>query len=587
MGKESIRVRKVGKFILQKEIGQGAMGTVWLSHHMGLDIPVVVKILKSCLIQDDPEFIQRFILEGNLAGTINHKNITRIYDADCQGGTYYMVMEYIDGGNAQELLETRGRLKPNEVLEFGRILCDALSEAHAHNIIHRDIKPENILLTKEGRIKLADLGLAKRMNDDIGGSTMHGAALGTPNYISPEQTRNAKAADERSDIYSLGATLYHLLTGVVPFSGDSCFDVMMKHCNDPLIPPQDRVEGLPLPLCNVICKMMEKLPENRYHTCQDVHTELNKIKYGSNKKDKSSVSKAQFTLKGIDMEALKARRQKNRGASSIEKSSKNTYLVTAIVATVLFIGLCIALFKNNPDRTTERLEEKIIQSLPEVSEVQLTIAEDRPTLDDGDLGDRKKDSTTYIKAPEINLISSAEIERIDKKIFFLRDNQIQITNEDPEQNGIIMFKGISNNYELVMEYKILEKNSSFSIFLHRAIKQTGMIKLHIYQNSSGMWGGRVVLLEVDHTSFTGGSLRELSEKLTILIPAEETAKPVGEWNLLKIVSTDGSIQFSQNNIAMTHIHGLSLREGEIWLSANGINNVDIRSLILTPLIEAN
>ena len=132
---------------------------------MGLDIPVAVKLLRSSLVDEDPEYIERFIQEGNVAGTIHHKNIIRIFDAGHQGKTYYMVMEYVDGGNVQEMIDNRGCLTADEVLEFGIVITDALIEAHAHNIIHRDIKPENIMVTKQGRIKLADLGLAKNSED--------------------------------------------------------------------------------------------------------------------------------------------------------------------------------------------------------------------------------------------------------------------------------------------------------------------------------------------------------------------------------------------------------------------------------------
>ena len=220
-----------------------------------------------------------------------------------------MVMEYVDGGNAQEMIDNRGCLTPAEVLEFGIVITDALIEAHAHNIIHRDIKPENIMVTKQGRIKLADLGLAKNTEDSYS-STMAGAAIGTPNYISPEQVRNSQEADLRCDIYSLGATLYHMLTGKVPFEGESNYTVMNKHCEEELIPPQEIQEGLPLPLCKAICKMMEKNPDDRFQNCEEINELLYKFKY-SREHTHVVTGKTQIVLEKINVNDLKERRKKS------------------------------------------------------------------------------------------------------------------------------------------------------------------------------------------------------------------------------------------------------------------------------------
>ena len=162
MSKDSIKVRKVGKYILQKELGKGSIGKVWLSFHSGLGIPVAVKTLKPHLIEEDPEFLERFIQEGRLAVTLHHKNIVRIFDAGKSGEIYYLVMELLEGKNVLEIIEAEGAFKPERVLEIACAVTDALIEAHEHGIIHRDIKPDNIIITEEGKIKLADLGLAKK-----------------------------------------------------------------------------------------------------------------------------------------------------------------------------------------------------------------------------------------------------------------------------------------------------------------------------------------------------------------------------------------------------------------------------------------
>ena len=231
---ESIKVRKSGKYILQQKLGEGTMGSVWLSFHSGLGMPVAIKLLNMELAQKDPDYLNRFIKEGQFAGQLNHKNIVRLYDAGMEASCAYIVMEYIEGCDALELLNARGALPAEEVLSLAIAIGEALQEAHSLGIVHRDIKPDNILVTQDGRIKLADLGLAKKIDDSMG-STMAGVAMGTPHYMSPEQALNAMSADARSDIYSLGATLYHLLSGFLPFEGDNVMGVMLMHTNEPLI----------------------------------------------------------------------------------------------------------------------------------------------------------------------------------------------------------------------------------------------------------------------------------------------------------------------------------------------------------------
>lgn len=305
MASGTIPVRKIDKYILHQQLGSGAMGSVWLSHHMGLDIPVAIKVLNKSLALENPEYVKRFIQEGKLAGSISHPNIIRIYDAGHVGETFYLVMEYVEGCDALDLLTERGHFSVDEVVSMGIILAEALHEAHMHNIIHRDIKPDNIMVSQDGTLKLSDLGLAKHVNDNFS-STINGAAIGSPNYISPEQVRNAKMADPRSDIYSLGATLYHALTGQVPFKGETAMDVMMKHCNDKLTPPKVINPKIPSPLSKIICKMMKKIPENRFQSCEEISDALCKFKYSRPQKKHSS--KRHVNLEGTKIERLISKR---------------------------------------------------------------------------------------------------------------------------------------------------------------------------------------------------------------------------------------------------------------------------------------
>jgi serine/threonine protein kinase len=270
-------VKVLGKYVLKELIGKGAMGSVWLSSHPRLKLPVAVKILDQKLAEESIEYVQRFIEEGRTAAIINHPNIVRIYDADHAQGQHFLVMEYIDGSDIRQRANQQGgSLSVQEVLELAIKMSEALKEAQSAGIVHRDIKPENIMEANDGKLKLADLGIAKRAS---AAQEDEAYAIGTPHYISPEQALDARQADHRSDIYSLGATMYHLLTGQVPFDDTCPKATMMKHLQEPLQHPQDVKEDLPDNICAVVCKMMEKISDDRYQSYDVLLDDLNKIKY--------------------------------------------------------------------------------------------------------------------------------------------------------------------------------------------------------------------------------------------------------------------------------------------------------------------
>lgn len=280
-GTEEGEYEKIGQYPLIKQIGKGGMGSVWYSEHPFLRIPCAIKIMDASLAKDNPEFVQRFIQEGRLAAAISHPNVLKVYDANHEGDRFYMVLEYIDGCDIKKLAEDRGgKLPPDEVIEIAFAIGDALRDAYDnHKIIHRDIKPENILINQQGQLKLADLGIGKQITDDQEFNlTMTGVAIGTAYYISPEQAMDSKHIDNRSDIYSLGATLYKLLTGDYPFTARTVTAMMMKHANEPLENPQLKDPTLPENLCAVVCKMMQKKPEDRYASYSDFLEDINVIR---------------------------------------------------------------------------------------------------------------------------------------------------------------------------------------------------------------------------------------------------------------------------------------------------------------------
>ncbi|EDM27471.1 Serine/threonine protein kinase, Pkn2 family protein [Lentisphaera araneosa HTCC2155] len=268
----------IADYKLEKLLGRGGMGAVYLSHHPLLNIPLAVKIFEPHNSIDQEEFQQRFIREGLLAASIEHQNLVRIYDAGADGSRNFLAMEFIDGPDLGELLKNSPNgLDEGFVRDAALGIADALKLAHTKGIIHRDIKPENILMTPKGYVKLADLGIAKDQESELN-VTATGIALGTPHYIAPEQALDACSADQRSDIYTLGATLYHLLCGSTPYDGKSPLEVMMKHVQEPMDHPIVRKPSMNANFANVIAKMMEKRPEMRYQNCDELIEDLRLLK---------------------------------------------------------------------------------------------------------------------------------------------------------------------------------------------------------------------------------------------------------------------------------------------------------------------
>ena len=214
MTQESLAGRRFGAYEVLEELGAGGMGNVYRAKNVTLERIVALKTLAPQFATDEG-FVQRFLKEARAAARLNHQNIVQIYDFGCEEGVYYLAMEYVDGQSLRTLLKRRGRFSERDALALIRQAVRALAVAHAEGLVHRDIKPDNLMLTAKGELKLVDLGIAKRVDEEQG-MTQTGQAVGTPQYISPEQIRGARDIDARADIYSLGATFYQLITGHAP-----------------------------------------------------------------------------------------------------------------------------------------------------------------------------------------------------------------------------------------------------------------------------------------------------------------------------------------------------------------------------------
>lgn len=264
----------LSSYTLIKQIGAGGMGIIYLGRHQSLGRLAAIKFLASDLVTDDG-YIELFLREAKAAANLNHPNITTVYDAGKAGDdVYYFIMEYIEGRDLHTILKEHGMLPTKEAVEYIRQAANALAYAHHKHIIHRDVKPENLMLTSEGIIKVGDLGLVKWAGDPDGYMTQHGMVFGSPYYISPERLRDAKDADPRSDIYSLGASFFHMVTGRLPYDGPSTPVIMASHLNDPVPDPLQANPSLDPGLASIIQKMMAKDLKSRFQSMEQVEEAL-------------------------------------------------------------------------------------------------------------------------------------------------------------------------------------------------------------------------------------------------------------------------------------------------------------------------
>jgi len=281
--REAIEAERSGSSItgykILGKLGSGAMATVYKAKQVSLDRLVALKKLPEKFSQN-PQFIERFFAEGRAAASLNHPNIVQAFDVGNEGDMYYFVMEYVEGRSVHDDIVTHKRYKETEAVEIAIQIAEALEHAHERGLIHRDVKPKNIMITKEGVVKLADMGLARAISDVEAAEAEAGRAFGTPYYISPEQIRGEKDIGPPADIYSLGVTLYHMVTGSVPFEGKSPSAVMHKHLKSELVPPDHVNPKLSAGISEVIEMMMSKKLKGRYKDCTDLLVDLRALKNG-------------------------------------------------------------------------------------------------------------------------------------------------------------------------------------------------------------------------------------------------------------------------------------------------------------------
>ncbi|HZO12423.1 MAG TPA: serine/threonine-protein kinase [Polyangiaceae bacterium] len=262
--------RVAGRFVVERRLGEGGMGAVYLARDEQLGELVALKMIAGAALLD-PAAAGRFRREASAARRISHPNVVRIHDIGEEQGMLFLSMEYISGTSLADIIKRHGTVAPSQLRPWAAQICEGLEAAHRVGVVHRDLKPGNILIDEAQRVKIIDFGLARLPH--IEGMTATGLILGTPEYMSPEQIRG-RNVDARSDIYSLGAVLYHALVGRPPFSGDSPIAVGFAHCNEALVPPRNARKEVPEAWSALVVRAMAKDPSARFDSAQELAAAL-------------------------------------------------------------------------------------------------------------------------------------------------------------------------------------------------------------------------------------------------------------------------------------------------------------------------
>lgn len=320
------------------KLGSGAMAIVYLAQQLSLDRKVAIKVLPK-RFTENPEYVARFYKEGQAAAKLNHNNIVQAFDVGESGGYHYFVMEYVEGKTLYEDLSAGKIFAETEAIDVIIQVAHALAHAHARGLIHRDVKPKNIMINQSCIVKLADMGLARLTADIETAQTEEGKAYGTPYYIAPEQIRGEIDIDGRADIYGLGATFYHLVTGKVPFMADNPADVMRKHLKEQLTPPDHINTALTGGVSEVIETMMAKNKNNRYDNVEELLQDLEAVRNGQSPLQahkRIDVSMLEQLEDGVDVEI-----EREVYRDEAVTNYRVAVIILSIVSAILLFGVIL------------------------------------------------------------------------------------------------------------------------------------------------------------------------------------------------------------------------------------------------------
>jgi len=349
------------RYEIIEKIGIGGMANVYKAQDIKLSRTVAVKVLKD-EFSEDMTFVNKFRTEAQSAAGLEHPNIVNVYDVGSENGFYYIVMEYVEGITLKDYIKKKGHLSYKEALSITIQVGRGLQAAHEKNIIHRDVKPQNIIISTDGKVKVTDFGIARAATSN----TIHSDVMGSVHYASPEQARNGYVSN-RSDIYSLGIVMYEMVTGRVPYDGDSTVQIAIQHLQDEMVPPSEYVDDLPISLEKIIMKCTQKSPDRRYESMENLLLDLRKALINPNE-DFVTYAPVGNETRIISEDELKQIQDRSEDSSEpvyytdtskdvVEKRKKNgrnnkgdrtekTVTILGIIAAIVIVVIVILLLGN-------------------------------------------------------------------------------------------------------------------------------------------------------------------------------------------------------------------------------------------------
>lgn len=409
------------RYEIIKTIGEGGMANVYLANDTILDRKVAIKVLRGDLSNDE-KFIRRFKREALSVSNLSHPNIVEVYDVGEEDGNYYIVMEYIDGKTLKQLLQKRGALTLTEVIDIMCQLTDGLAHAHEAYIIHRDIKPQNIMIEDNGLVKITDFGIAMALNSTQ--LTQTNSVMGSVHYLPPEQA-NGKGSTVKSDIYSLGILMYELLTGSVPFKGDTAVEIALKHMKEKIPSIRKQNPTIPQSVENIVLKATAKNPKNRYDTVRDMYNDLKTAM------DRDNEKRLVYEYPENDLEETKVitpivkenkktiidKPDEEEGETTKTKGDKNKLpiILSIVLLTVLIVLAVIFLLISKQDVKEVKVPdvvgittEEAIEKLKKVGLEYTTKSEESETVDEGKvIRTEPKAGSSKTKGSTVTIVESS------------------------------------------------------------------------------------------------------------------------------------------------------------------------------------
>ncbi len=561
-----------GRYQIIEPIGGGGMANVYKALDVILDRHVAVKVLQPQFSEDE-QFIKRFRREAQAATSLAHPNVVNIYDVGEEGNTYYIVMEYVEGQTLKELIQSRGPLPVEEALDYMEQMLAAIAHAHANHLIHRDIKPHNILIRHDGVLKVTDFGIARAISSAT--ITHTNSVMGSVHYLSPEQARGGHVT-YKSDIYSLGIVLYEMVTGVLPFSGDTAVSIAIKHLQNEVPSARQKVPTLPQSVENMIRKATIKDPNLRYETVQemeeDIATALSPERIDESPfvgEEDEEATKAIPIIRDVpdqkDLEKTveasslpksvapsKPNDQKEPTNTLKKKSKRKKWLTVIIVALILFLGSVVAAFTLLPNlfRVDEVEVPNVIESPYEEAEEQLrslqlvveiqeiehdTIPKDHVVRQDPQAGSMVKENATVtlfvstgVEQIEVGNYVGLPIDRAEALLTDLNFNVERIPRETNDQSpGIVLSQNPKEgSMEVAEETTIYLTYSVESEIRLRNLEGEEEDSVRSYLNEVGLIGR--FNSEHSPTVQAGRVIRQTPAPFTMLKPGDEVTIVISE-----------------------------------------------------------